>query len=156
MDGSALVSMAQTWQNVPEKISCEFVGRKASQDFSSRKAGEGVKDTDVMEIIFEVSSCKIMSLEHVQAIITVEHPNRGALEVVLVSGKGTKTRLLAPRPKDTSEAGFTDWPLMSVETWGEPAGDSWQLYIVNKVTGGDRTEGDWSVGDCRLVLHGME
>ena len=149
--------MAQTWQNVPEKISCEMLGTKVNKEgVNNRKVGDGVEDADVVEIIFDVSACKIKSLEHVQAFISVDHYNRGSLEVVLVSGAGTKTRLLAPRPQDTSDAGFTDWPLMSVESWGETPGDSWQLYIVNKVTGGNTTGGDWGVGDCRIVLHGME
>ena len=154
MDGDAIVEMALTWENVPEKNTCEIFGIKQKNELNNRKAK--IVDTDVAEIMFDVSDCKIDSLEHVQAIINVEHPNRGALEVVLVSAAGTKTRLLAPRPKDTSEKGFSEWPLMSVETWGETPVGFWQLYIVNRREGEESTDIDWSVGDCRLLLHGLE
>ena len=156
LDGDTIVSMAEKWDNVPDKVSCEIAGDMQKQEFNNRKTGVDINEADVVEIMFNITGCKIDSLEHVQAIINVAHPNRGAIEVVLVSGARTKTRLLAPRPKDTSEKGFTDWPLMSVESWGEAPSDSWQLYIVNRGTGEGAQGVDWSVGDCRLVLHGLE
>ena len=60
-------------------------------------------------------------LEHVEAVVTIVHPDRGQLEVHLTSPAGTVTRLLAPRVKDKSKQGLTEWPLMSVATWGRPA-----------------------------------
>jgi len=153
LDGAAIVDMALIWENVAEKTTCEIIGIKQKNEFTNRK--NKISENDIVETVFDVSECEIDSLEHVQVIINVEHHNRGAIEVVLVSPSSTKTRLLAPRPNDISEKGFSNWSLMSVETWGESPAGSWQLYIVSR-----REEGslyaDWTVGNCRLLLHGLE
>ena len=145
------MAMAKKWNNVPDQISCNLAGLMKENESVDRS--NDIDDNDIVEIIFDVSSCNIAALEHVQALINVNHPNRGSIEVVLVSGAGTKTRLLSPRPKDTSEKGFKNWSLMSVETWGERPGRWWQLYIVNH----DKAiKGDWLVGESTLVLHGTQ
>jgi len=153
LDGDAIIEMALAWKKVPEKNTCEILGIMQKTDFRNRKAN--ITEKDVVEVLFNASKCKINSLEHVQAVVNVEHPKRGDLEVVLVSAQGTKTRLLSPRPQDTSEKGFSDWPLMSVETWGENPAGSWQLYVVSR--GQKKEHGDtvWAVGRCRLLLHGF-
>lgn len=47
---------------------------------------------------------------------------------------GTQTTLLTPRDADHSDAGFQEWPLMSVHTWGEdPVGD-WRVDIFDTVS----------------------
>lgn len=48
-------------------------------------------------------------------------------------GEGTRTRLLSPRRRDNSRAGFRRWPFMSVHTWGEDPKGWWQLEIYDKV-----------------------
>merc|ERR1712115_352418 len=84
---------------------------------------------DVVSIKFNCNAdnCNIDTLEHVQAIINVQHPQRGQLEALLVSPSGTKSHILSPRPKDKSDKGFHDWSLLTVESWGETAPGSWYL-----------------------------
>ena len=53
-------------------------------------------------------------LEHVQAHVTLAASKRGDVQISLTSPKGTKSLLIAKRPKDYSRAGFTDWPFLTV------------------------------------------
>ena len=83
MDAEIIVNMAKLWNNVPAKIECTTSGIR--QKFSGR-SGSGhsgdITENDIYEIVFS-SECKIDSLEHVQAVINVDHPVRGQLEVNL-------------------------------------------------------------------------
>lgn len=154
LDANTIVEMASVWNNVPEKSECRLEGEKV-QDLHTRRTGEsGVRDIseeNVVALKFSSEECDVDTLEQVQAIINVQHPQRGQLEALLVSPSGTRSHILSPRRNDLSDKGFLDWPLMTVESWGEPARGSWELYLVNRGEGGL----DWSVGDCRLVIHGI-
>lgn len=46
---------------------------------------------------------------------------------------GTKVQLLSARPKDKSTAGFVNWPLTSVGTWGEKPNGIWTVTIQDDV-----------------------
>ena len=39
------------------------------------------------------------------------------------------------RPKDTTEAGFEDWPFLSVHFWGEKPTGNWTIEVSNKDIG---------------------
>jgi furin len=67
-----------------------------------------------------------------QAKITLRATRRGDIEIYLTSSAGTRSTLLALRPQDTSHAGFTDWPFMTVHSWGESPFGFWQLEIHNE------------------------
>lgn len=144
---------------MPDKTLCRLKGEK-SEDLHSRTIAEKTVESDISDVADVVSikfdcedaDCNIDSLEHVQAVINVQHPQRGQLEALLVSPSGTKSHILSPRPRDLSDKGFQDWSLMTVESWGEPASGSWHLYIVNRAG----REAVWSVGECQLLLHGTE
>lgn len=47
---------------------------------------------------------------------------------------GTETELLTLRPSDQSVDGFSDWPFMSVHTWGEQPQGPWTLTITDPVS----------------------
>ena len=159
LDAKTIVEMASVWKNVPDKTLCRLKGEK-SEDLHSRTIAEKTVESDISDVADVVSikfdcedaDCNIDSLEHVQAVINVQHPQRGQLEALLVSPSGTKSHILSPRPRDLSDKGFQDWSLMTVESWGEPASGSWHLYIVNRAG----REAVWSVGECQLLLHGTE
>jgi furin len=57
---------------------------------------------------------------------------RGDLQIYLVSPAGTRSVLLAHRRHDLNRSGFTDWPFMSVHTWGESPIGKWTLEIHNE------------------------
>jgi len=153
LDADSIVEMASVWNNVPAKSQCQLKGEK-TQDLELRETRGNVEndisEKDVVAIKFSSEECDITTLEQVQAIINVQHPQRGQVEALLVSPSGTRSHILSPRPNDKSAQGFHSWSLMTVESWGEAARGSWYLYLVNR--GGREVQ--WSVGDCQLVLHG--
>ena len=63
-----------------------------------------------------VASCDddLNFIEHVQAHVTLGAAKRGDVRIYLTSPKGTKSLLIAKRPKDYSRAGFNDWPFLTV------------------------------------------
>ncbi|KAH7730194.1 subtilisin-like proprotein convertase [Aphelenchoides avenae] len=74
---------------------------------------------------------RLQYLEHVQAIVTLNAPKRGDIQIYLTSPKGTRSTLLAKRARDTSRTGFRDWAFMTTHNWGEPAKGTWTLEIDN-------------------------
>ena len=126
------MAIAASWQNVPPQKNCQVQGEKLVSLGDSVRA-LGLDEGSVVAVSFEVpSNCKVGFVEHVEVVVSVEHPRRGEVEVVLISPSNTRTRLLGPRPRDTSDNGFSGWPLMSVETWGEKPHGSWRLYIADR------------------------
>ena len=140
---------------MPAQQSCQVQGEKLVSLGDSVRA-LGMNEGSVVAVSFEVPpGCKVEFVEHVEAVVSVEHPRRGEVEVVLISPSNTRTLLLGPRPRDTSEKGFSAWPLMSVETWGENPRGSWRLFIA------DRCCVSWIILDlsCHLIcchLQGIE
>ena len=117
---------------MPPQKSCQVQGEKLVSLGDSVRA-LGLDEGSVVAVSFEVQPhCKVGFVEHVEVVVSVEHPRRGEVEVVLISPSNTRTRLLGPRPRDTSDNGFSAWPLMSVETWGEKPHGSWRLYIADR------------------------
>ena len=53
-------------------------------------------------------------IEHIQAHVTLGAAKRGDVQIWLISPKGTRSNLIAKRPKDYSRAGFNDWPFLTV------------------------------------------
>ena len=97
------MNMASVWVNVREASESNILGIKQPLGGDRIGARGLVTDNDVYEIVFH-SDCD-MTVEHVVTSVTIVHPTRGDLEIMLVSPAGTKTRLLAPRPNDTSDKG---------------------------------------------------
>ena len=132
LDGGKAVAIAASWKNVPPQKSCQVQGEKLVSLGESVRA-LGLDEGSVVAVSFEVPNhCQVAFVEHVEVVLSVEHPRRGEVEVVLISPSNTRTRLLGPRPRDTSDNGFSGWPLMSVETWGEKPHGSWRLYIADR------------------------
>ena len=103
LDAETIVNMAQVWVNVREASECNVLGVAQPLEGDRMGARGLVTDNDVYEIVFH-SDCDI-TLEHVVTSVSIDHPSRGDLEIMLVSPAGTKTKLLAPRPNDTSDKG---------------------------------------------------
>ena len=53
-------------------------------------------------------------IEHIQAHVTLGASKRGDVQIWLISPQGTRSNLIAKRPKDYSRAGFNDWPFLTV------------------------------------------
>ncbi|CAH2267230.1 jg14701 [Pararge aegeria aegeria] len=99
----------------------------------------------------DVSTCPgVNYLEHIQARVSLSAARRGDLRIALTSPAGTRVTLLAPRPHDSSRAGFSSWPFMSVHMWGEGPLGLWQLEVSNE----GRYMGRATLQDWSLTLYG--
>ena len=56
-------------------------------------------------------------------------PNRGDIQVELLSPSGTRSIFLPYRKLDTFPGSFTNWPFMSVHYWGEDPRGQWMLTV---------------------------
>ncbi|XP_048454088.1 PC3-like endoprotease variant B [Rhincodon typus] len=74
----------------------------------------------------------IDTLEHVQVTVTLSSICRGDLEISVMSPFGTKSKLLAVRSNDNSQAGLKNWTFMSVHFWGEKPDGVWILTITDE------------------------
>ncbi|XP_022108498.1 neuroendocrine convertase 1-like [Acanthaster planci] len=159
LDAEAMVDLAnpESWMSVPEKSVCTI---KAGPSFTERKLtrNQPIK-LDIVTDGCEGTSDEVTYLEHVIFSVSIDYSRRGALNVHLTSPSGTKTKLLTERREDSSDESMDNFPLMSVQLWGEQAaiGDGvWKLDIF------DSTLEDISVGhngylrDWRLELHGTK
>jgi furin len=68
----------------------------------------------VSKSTLEVTACDAKFLEHVQCYVTLGASRRGDVVINLVSPSGTRSNLIARRPKDYSRSGFNDWPFLTV------------------------------------------
>ncbi|XP_061720127.1 neuroendocrine convertase 1-like [Cydia pomonella] len=142
LNAEALVSRALNWITVPEKHVCHIPPQyKINQKLSS---GQQVN------IYFGAHDCPVKYVEHVELVINMHYSKRGALEVYLTSVRGTRVQLLSARPEDTSNAAFSNWPLMSVATWGENPKGVWHAVILDDTNEANIGE----VGETTLIIHG--
>lgn len=142
MDATAMVRLARRWRTVPEQHKCEV---------SAPHTGRTIPPKSQLVLDLHVKECSgVNFLEHVQAKVSLMAVRRGDLQIQLTSPQGTKSTLLAKRPHDVSKAGFSQWPFMSVHTWGERPHGTWKLEIHNEGRYLDTLE-EW-----KLVFFGTE
>merc|ERR1712038_2016725 len=139
MDAEAMVEMSRRWISVPPQHFCEVVSPHYYKAIPARAN---------VSLELDVSSCQgVRLLEHVVSPIHVmAGAYRGALRIYLESPSGTRAQLLDNRPHDVSGSGFTNWPFMSVHSWGENPRGKWRLEIYNDATwGSDAKLYGWSL-----------
>ncbi|XP_075979431.1 neuroendocrine convertase 1-like [Anticarsia gemmatalis] len=145
LNAGALVSMALNWTSVPRKHVCRVDTAPSGEEESILSSRESV---DVLLSVEE--DCAVNYIEHVELVVNVRYSRRGALEIYLVSPQGTKVQLLSNRPRDGSAAGFVNWPLMSVATWGENPKGVWKTIVTDKTF----EENTGEIGTLGLIVHG--
>ncbi|KAI5651329.1 proprotein convertase p-domain-containing protein [Phthorimaea operculella] len=142
LDAAGMVRLAKTWRSVPPQRRCELAAPTTTQ---------AVPPRSTVNLQLNVVACPgVNYLEHVQARVSLSAARRGDLRIALVSPAGTRVTLLAPRAHDSSRAGFTSWPFMSVHMWGESPIGIWQLEVSNE----GRYMGRASLQDWSLTLYG--
>ncbi|XP_060804530.1 neuroendocrine convertase 1 [Amyelois transitella] len=145
LNAGALVATSLNWTSVPEKTICHV-----RSPFS--KSGKWkLFSKEQLEIPLRVdSNCLVNYIEHIELIVNIRYTRRGALQIYLISPLDTKVQVLSARPRDESTAGFVDWPLTSVATWGEDPKGIWKIVIVDTTNEDNKGE----VGSLTLVIHG--
>jgi subtilisin-like proprotein convertase family protein len=95
---------------------------------------------------------RLSVLEHVQAVLTLTHAQRGDLVIDLEAPSGCTSRLATRRSADRATTGLNGWAFDTVRCWGESAAGVWTLTVrdeFNEAKAGTLTA--W-----RLVLYGTE
>ena len=78
------------------------------------------------------------------------HPRRGDIKIQLTSPQGTVSTLLPYRNYDfVNEEGYSDWPFMSVQHWGEDPTGTWTLKVTFRSSSAHVTASGVS-----MTLHG--
>ncbi|XP_041981076.1 furin-like protease 1 isoform X1 [Aricia agestis] len=142
LDAAGMVRLARTWRTVPQQRICTITAQRLPRSIPPRSS---------ITVQLDVGACAgVNYLEHVQARVSLSAARRGDLRIALTSPAGTRVTLLAPRPHDSSRAGFNVWPFMSVHMWGESPLGTWQLEVSNE----GRYMGRATLQDWSLSLYG--
>lgn len=64
-----------------------------------------------------IRNAMMKRLEHITVTVTITHPKRGDVRVILTSPNGYESILATKRDFDSNSAGFQNWTFMSVKHW---------------------------------------
>ncbi|XP_071968227.1 proprotein convertase subtilisin/kexin type 4 isoform X2 [Engystomops pustulosus] len=126
LDAGKMVDLALKWETTRPQRTCLVRIVSSPRRISSH-----------LVVSQNISGCSgtsnyILSIEHVQAQVSLSYTRRGDLEIYLTSPMGTRSVLMGLRPYDTSSAGYQNWSFMSTHTWDENPQGTWTLELVNK------------------------
>ncbi|XP_041658273.1 proprotein convertase subtilisin/kexin type 7 [Cheilinus undulatus] len=121
-----LVNAAKVWESVPFLVSYQSSVIKEDASIPSYP--------DQLTRTWKVSSADLKqsgmeTLEHVAVTVTITHPCRGNVEIVLVCPSGITSVIGARRAVDRDPAGYQDWTFSTVRCWGEKAEGLYMLKI---------------------------
>ncbi|XP_028664340.1 proprotein convertase subtilisin/kexin type 7 [Erpetoichthys calabaricus] len=121
-----LVNAAKTWQSVPNLLSFQSPvlkdGRRILMTPSQLQASWTVTLEDLQQ-------SGMQTLEHVAVTLTLTHPRRGDVEILLLCPSGMSSLIGARRILDTDSSGLTDWTFSTVRCWGEAANGTYTLVL---------------------------
>jgi len=146
LNSAAIVEQAKSWDTVSEQHVCRITDPPNKAETHQIKSGQRLY-VEIYTNACAGLSTEVSQLEHVQAILTISHSQRGALRIDLTSPSGTKSSLLTERPSDKSKNGFDRWSFLTVHMWGEQAVGKWVLTI-------DTTAGTGMLSYFELVFYG--
>ena len=151
LDAGALVRLAtsSTWTSSKKRMMCKFF-----QKFIPNKVIPG---NGHVGLVINSTGCLkpnkcVTKLEHVKVYVSLRHKHRGSLRITLTSPAGTRSELLAPRKRDTSQYGLRWW-FMTVFSWGESPVGVWRLNVTD-TSGGLGFIKRWSLrfyGTCDYI-----
>ncbi|CAO1429960.1 unnamed protein product [Diamesa hyperborea] len=149
LDAGGIVTLAKQWKSVPPRYHCEAGSITQMHQIPTSRS---------LLLKIDTTACfgtdtQVNYLEHVQAVVSANSTRRGDLEMFLTSPMGTRSMILSRRPNDDDRRdGFTKWPFMTTQTWGEYPKGIWLLEV--SFNSQDPQTGwlkEWS-----LVLHGTK
>ncbi|KAK2868717.1 hypothetical protein Q7C36_000588 [Tachysurus vachellii] len=147
-----LVNAAKVWETVPLLASYQSPVLREGETIPAYP-NKLILNWNVTAVDLRQSG--ISSLEHVVVTVTIKHPRRGAVEIVLVCPSGMTSLVGAKRALDTDASGFTDWSFSTVRCWGERALGQYSLHVTDHVT----ADSSYSLGTLKhwkLTLYGSE
>eukprot|EP01063_Lacrimia_lanifica_P002895 TRINITY_DN11567_c0_g1_i1.p1 TRINITY_DN11567_c0_g1~~TRINITY_DN11567_c0_g1_i1.p1 ORF type:complete len:1253 (+),score=298.80 TRINITY_DN11567_c0_g1_i1:66-3824(+) len=124
VDAAASVAAAADW----ELWGAEQMELKESSSLSVNIPDDATSVTSRLSM--PALSGKTRFVESVVVYLSVTHPSRGDLHVVLTSPSGTES-ILTPghRPESHQPGADETWKLMTVRNWGESGTGEWKLTV---------------------------
>ncbi|XP_028275295.1 proprotein convertase subtilisin/kexin type 7 [Parambassis ranga] len=123
-----LVNAAKVWESVPFLVSYQSsVIKEEASILTYPKLL--VRTWNVSATDLKASGMK--TLEHVAVTVTITHPCRGNVEIVLNCPSGMTSVIGARRAIDRDAAGYQDWTFSTVRCWGERAIGEYTLSITD-------------------------
>ena len=100
----------------------------------------------------------MISVEHVEAVLTIQAQRRGNIVITLISPRGTPSTLLPRRSQDNDANGFYEYPFNSVHYWGEDPIGIWRLIIEYRdpVQKNSSTPPSMLLTSWSLIFYGVE
>lgn len=121
-----LVNAAKVWESVPFLVSYQSSALKEEAPIPAYP-DQLIRTWNVSADDLRQSGME--TLEHVAVTVTITHPCRGNVEVVLVCPSGMTSVIGARRAVDRDSAGYQDWTFSTVRCWGEKAEGPYTLRI---------------------------
>lgn len=107
-----------------------------------------LRSYDVSDFQHEVDEAS--DVDEVYQWLQDPHPRRGDIKIQLTSPRGTTSTLLPYRNYDfVNDEGYSNWPFMSVQHWGEDPSGTWTLTVNFK-----SSDGYIQASDVSMTLHG--
>ncbi|XP_026874912.2 proprotein convertase subtilisin/kexin type 7 [Electrophorus electricus] len=143
-----LVNAAKVWESVPFLVSYQSPILKELETIPAYP--------NKLTLTWNVTAAALrqsgmQTLEHVSVTVTITHPRRGNLEIVLLCPSGMTSLIGARRILDTDGSGLVDWTFSTVRCWGEHAEGQYSLHVT------DHRDGALSLGTLqswKLTLYG--
>uniref|UniRef100_A0A7N8WWR0 Proprotein convertase subtilisin/kexin type 7 n=1 Tax=Mastacembelus armatus TaxID=205130 RepID=A0A7N8WWR0_9TELE len=125
-----LVNAAKVWESVPFLVSYQSSVIKDETSIPTHP--------DKLIHTWKVSAADLrqsgmQTLEHVAVTVTITHPCRGNVEIVLDCPSGMTSVIGARRTIDNDPAGYQDWTFSTVRCWGERANGQYTLKISDHI-----------------------
>jgi subtilisin family serine protease len=120
VNASAALELALQWSPLPATEL--VVVTNTSANFSSLPVAAGLRASELTLRIDEQ-----LTIEFVDVYLSIDHPRRGALEIMLTSPAGTVSELASLHP-DTN-ANYAMWRFGSRAVLGERAAGTWRLSV---------------------------
>ncbi|KAM3615600.1 uncharacterized protein V6R79_004851 [Siganus canaliculatus] len=121
-----LVNAAKVWESVPFLVSYQSSVIKEETPIPVYP-NKLIRVWNVSAA--DLSQSGLETLEHVTVTVTITHPCRGNLEVVLVCPSGMTSIIGARRANDKESYGYRDWTFSTVRCWGERPEGQYTLKI---------------------------
>ncbi|XP_071392000.1 proprotein convertase subtilisin/kexin type 7 isoform X2 [Centroberyx affinis] len=146
-----LVNAAKVWESVPFLVSYQSPVLKEEEPIMIYP--------DKLIHIWNVTSADLsqsglQTLEHVSVTVTISHPCRGNVEIMLVCPSGMTSLIGARRAIDTDPSGYQDWTFSTVRCWGERAEGQYRLQIADHKPASQRCAAVGVLKQWKLTLYG--
>ncbi|XP_076838263.1 proprotein convertase subtilisin/kexin type 7 isoform X2 [Brachyhypopomus gauderio] len=123
-----LVNAAKVWESVPFLVSYRSPVLKEQQTILAYP-NKLVLTWNVTAA--DLTQSGMQTLEHVSVTVTITHPRRGNVEIVLLCPSGMTSLIGARRILDIDGGGLTDWTFSTVRCWGERAEGQYSLHVTD-------------------------